>query len=350
MVHGGANKAGGFLEVSIYVEGGRKGVLWLPEGHFRQGWRCLAGELRLMLLPLEGENGPEESKTRSLLRMQSKQPKAAWFNDAAGVSKDRSFAEVLQLKSRSDSKGRSSLCMDLCQMSSCSEVENGGVDQRSAVNCFELENSLLGAGSSKKMRGISVKRRVKQLLRFFHLEMGWVIAGLFVGLLAVFEGIPIRKRVRAILNILDGFKGFRLGPTLMPNSVGRFKGSRKALTGIKGFGLGSPLKPKRSVRLKSADEPVQDAIVLLGSSLEAALESSPHVAGTKSSSSPMSEIHLDALVISNDEPLESVCILGEDIGTAVDGSSWRLFCCQNLRQSVILFLRPPLFLVRWIFR
>ena len=32
MVHGGANKAGRFLEVSVYAEGGRKGVLWLPEG------------------------------------------------------------------------------------------------------------------------------------------------------------------------------------------------------------------------------------------------------------------------------------------------------------------------------
>ena len=117
-------------------------------------------------------------------------------------------------------------------MSLRSEVENGGVDKRSAVNCFELESSLLAAGSSKKMRGISVKRRVKQLLGFFHLEMGRVIAGLFEGLLAGFDGIPIRKRVRAILNILDGFKGLGLGPTLMPNSVGRFKGSRKALTGI----------------------------------------------------------------------------------------------------------------------
>jgi hypothetical protein len=32
MVHGGANKAGRFLEVAMYAEGGRKGGLWLPEG------------------------------------------------------------------------------------------------------------------------------------------------------------------------------------------------------------------------------------------------------------------------------------------------------------------------------
>lgn len=31
MVHGGGNKAGRFLEVVVYAEGGRKGVIWLPE-------------------------------------------------------------------------------------------------------------------------------------------------------------------------------------------------------------------------------------------------------------------------------------------------------------------------------
>jgi hypothetical protein len=36
MVHGGVNKARRFLEVSVYAEGGRKGVLWLSEG--RNGW------------------------------------------------------------------------------------------------------------------------------------------------------------------------------------------------------------------------------------------------------------------------------------------------------------------------
>ena len=29
MVHGGGNKAGRFLEVSVFAEGGRKGVIWL---------------------------------------------------------------------------------------------------------------------------------------------------------------------------------------------------------------------------------------------------------------------------------------------------------------------------------
>ena len=37
MVHGGANKVGRFLEVSVYAKGGHKGVLWLPEGRFGRG-------------------------------------------------------------------------------------------------------------------------------------------------------------------------------------------------------------------------------------------------------------------------------------------------------------------------
>ena len=32
MVHGGDNKAGRFLEVVVFAEGGRKGGLWIPEG------------------------------------------------------------------------------------------------------------------------------------------------------------------------------------------------------------------------------------------------------------------------------------------------------------------------------
>ena len=59
----------------------------------------------------------------------------------------------------------------------------------------------------------------------------------------------------------------------------------------------------------------------MGSSSEAALGSSLHAVGTESSSSPVSKVRLDALVISDNEPLESVRVLSEDIGTAVDGSS-----------------------------
>jgi hypothetical protein len=36
MVSGGGNKAGRYLEVAAYAEGGHKGVIWLPEGC--EGW------------------------------------------------------------------------------------------------------------------------------------------------------------------------------------------------------------------------------------------------------------------------------------------------------------------------
>jgi hypothetical protein len=49
MVHGGGNKAGRFLEVSFLAVGGRKGVIWLPEGRFGRGWQRFAGELHRVL-------------------------------------------------------------------------------------------------------------------------------------------------------------------------------------------------------------------------------------------------------------------------------------------------------------
>jgi hypothetical protein len=38
MVHGGGNKAGRFLEVSVLAEGGCNGVTWLPNGRFGRDW------------------------------------------------------------------------------------------------------------------------------------------------------------------------------------------------------------------------------------------------------------------------------------------------------------------------
>jgi hypothetical protein len=38
-VRGGSNKAARFSEVAVYAEGGRKGMIWLPEGCEGRGWR-----------------------------------------------------------------------------------------------------------------------------------------------------------------------------------------------------------------------------------------------------------------------------------------------------------------------
>jgi hypothetical protein len=31
MVRGGSNKVGRYLEVAVYADGGRKGIIWLPD-------------------------------------------------------------------------------------------------------------------------------------------------------------------------------------------------------------------------------------------------------------------------------------------------------------------------------
>ena len=124
-------------------------------------------------------------------------------------------------------------------MMTLSEMGNGGVDQRLAVDCFYLENSLLAADSTKK-RGISVKRWVKHLLGYFQSKMGGLLTGLLEGLLAGFEGIFLRKQIRTVLNCMGGFKGIGFGRYLMPNLAGC----------PKGVGFGFSIKPKASRRLK----------------------------------------------------------------------------------------------------
>jgi hypothetical protein len=69
MVHGGANKSGRFLEVSVYAEGGCRGVLWLPEGRSGRVLRQFVGELRLMLHSTEGKNGIVETISIPLPRI-----------------------------------------------------------------------------------------------------------------------------------------------------------------------------------------------------------------------------------------------------------------------------------------
>jgi hypothetical protein len=81
MVHGGGNKAGRFLEVSVFAEGGRKGVIWLPEGRYGRGWQRFAGELRNLV-------AGEFNKTK-LTRSSLDDP-------PSGFSTGRSFVDVLQ--------------------------------------------------------------------------------------------------------------------------------------------------------------------------------------------------------------------------------------------------------------
>jgi hypothetical protein len=135
--------------VSIYVEGGRKGVLWIPEGRSGRGWRRFAEELCLMVIPAVGKIGSEAIQNRSL-------PMPSGGADSVGRSKEQSFAEVLQLKPSLEMKGWSPSCMDCLQMSSQAEMEIGGEDLRLAVDCSSLESQVMAAGSvcsRKKKKG-----------------------------------------------------------------------------------------------------------------------------------------------------------------------------------------------------
>jgi hypothetical protein len=44
MLRGSGNKAGRYLEVAAYAEGGCKGVIWLLEGREGWGWSRVMGE------------------------------------------------------------------------------------------------------------------------------------------------------------------------------------------------------------------------------------------------------------------------------------------------------------------
>jgi hypothetical protein len=206
MVHGGSNKAGRYLEVSVYTEGGRKGVLWIPEGRFGRGWRRFAGELRLMLV---SPNDKSDSGAAEFRRATSSQISPTMYEGVgghAGCSKARSFVEVLQSKP--------------CLESSRGEVEKGGDVKRPAV---EEVRPAMEAVSARKTNGCSLQCWVSHLLGYFQIGLGWVWAGLLEGLVNGPKDWSIAKRLRAVL------KGFKA-------------------CGLRKFGLGFPLKPKRWTR------------------------------------------------------------------------------------------------------
>ena len=55
----GSNKAGCFLEVAVFVKGGRKGVIRILEGCGGWGWQRFVDELRVMVAQLVEKELPE---------------------------------------------------------------------------------------------------------------------------------------------------------------------------------------------------------------------------------------------------------------------------------------------------
>jgi hypothetical protein len=169
MVHGGGNKAGIFLEVSVYAEGGRKGVIWLPEGRFGRGWRRFAGELR------------------QLVAGQIKKTEKA--GSLPGVSLERSFVDVLRstqgVKTKASGLQVSSASpLDLFPAHSGFEMGSGG-ETRSAVDCAALESSpgvqaaaAAGHEDSTKMKGIFGITELLRYLGLINAKLDRVIAEL----------------------------------------------------------------------------------------------------------------------------------------------------------------------------
>ena len=203
MVQGGGNKAGRFLKVSVLAEGGRKGVIWLPEGRYGKGWRRFVGELRQLVaaqfkLSSSAECGAPPS-TGFLMEASS-----------SGVIAERSFVEAIRSTSGVEVravvfKGCSSRSLDLFPVSSCFESRSNGVGLRSAMDCSALDSvprymaAAAGSVSMKKKGKFSIFRLLRPLGQF-HLKLDRVLAGFAM------KPIRRRKRVRFL-----GFRKFVLG-------------------------------------------------------------------------------------------------------------------------------------------
>jgi hypothetical protein len=203
--------------VSVYTEGGRKGVLWIPEGRFRQGWCRFAGELRLMLISPNGKSDAEVAESRLVPSPEISPLKLARVGVREGCSKARSFVEVLQSKT----------CLELKDRSR-GETAKGGVMKQPAVDEARFEKA---DATVKMSRGSSVQGWVKRLVGSFQIGLGRVWVGLLEGLLNGPKDLFVENQIRSTLGCLSGLKGFGLEY----GQAGR------------NFGLGFRLKPKRRI-------------------------------------------------------------------------------------------------------
>jgi hypothetical protein len=116
MVQGGGNKAGRFLEVSVFAEGGRKGIIWLPEGRYGRGWRRFVVELRQLVAG--------QIKKTELAASPLEAP-------SLGVTARRSFVEVLRTTHGVEAKApelkvSSSSLLELFLVQSCFVTGSAG--------------------------------------------------------------------------------------------------------------------------------------------------------------------------------------------------------------------------------
>jgi hypothetical protein len=203
MVRGGGNKAGRYLEVVAFVEGGRKGAIWLPGGRegWGWGWSRILGELLQFLAFLKEKEWPLVSDEPFTVGKQK-----------GDVSFGHSYAAVLRSVDRDVEKfvgfkpvfvtsldlgvfGSSTTIYSVVEKQkietlSVTPVElfltmlaNGGEEMQTTLCCYEYELGLLGSlaatsnGIAKKRietRGSFVVCLVKMLLGLCRFELDWV--------------------------------------------------------------------------------------------------------------------------------------------------------------------------------
>jgi hypothetical protein len=133
MVHRVGNKAGSFLEEAVFVEGGCKGIIWLPEGRGGRGWRQFANELWRMLVP-----------QASMHPVSGTQLKLGLGESTSGCHSGRSFVEILRRVPGSDvipvgRRVRSSQPLDLFSVKDFFELGCRDYESRVVLDCFEMK-------------------------------------------------------------------------------------------------------------------------------------------------------------------------------------------------------------------
>jgi hypothetical protein len=173
MVHGGANKSGRFLEVSFLAVGGRKGVIWLPEGRFGRGWQRFAGELRQLLEAQRLSVGSEEAGDSTA--------KAVRGSSSPGVDPKRSYAQALCASPVAVKRADPVRLLDTFPVSKCFETRNDGEGLRVAVDCAAFEAAwpeTREAAGCVRVPSSGEEDGLKKLLRLLHLKMDRVLVGL----------------------------------------------------------------------------------------------------------------------------------------------------------------------------
>jgi hypothetical protein len=170
MVHGGGNKAERFLEVSFLAVGGRKGVIWLPEGRFGNGWRRFAGKLRRLLEAQRLAAGSEGVGDSSA--------KVVSGSSAPGVDRKRSYVQALCATPVVEERAAPLRNLDLFPVLS----RTIGEDLRVAVDCAALEGvwpcSMEAAGSAGASGLGAEVEGLKKMIGLLDLKLDRVITGL----------------------------------------------------------------------------------------------------------------------------------------------------------------------------